>query len=407
VKILYLNPTGELGGAERSLLLLMQSLRAARPEWCLGLIAGGGGPLVERAKALGADATALPFPAGLAQLGDSGVGETVGGRSMVRMAAELGRAGLPGLDYLRRLRRAIAEFAPDAVHSNGFKMHALGAWARTSLCPLIWHVRDYVSARPMMSRLMRANARRCSVAIANSASVADDLRAVCGPALPIRVAYNAVDLARFAPNGPASNLDELCAIPPAPKGALRIGLVATMARWKGHGVFLRAIRTAAERFPLRAYIIGGPIYARAVSQYRIEELRAMAAELGLASAVGFTGFVDDVPAALRALDVVVHASVEPEPFGLAIAEAMACGKPVVASAAGGAAEIVSPGVDALVHRPGDSAELAERLIQLVREPELRSALGIAARVSAERRFSVSRLVGEVTPIYEGLARAAA
>jgi glycosyltransferase involved in cell wall biosynthesis len=133
----------------------------------------------------------------------------------------------------------------------------------------------------------------------------------------------------------------------------------------------------------------------------------MAAELGLASAVGFTGFVDDVPAALRALDVVVHASVEPEPFGLAIAEAMACGKPVVASAAGGAAEIVSPGVDALVHRPGDSAELAERLIQLVREPELRSALGIAARVSAERRFSVSRLVGEVTPIYEGLARAAA
>jgi glycosyltransferase involved in cell wall biosynthesis len=407
VKILYLNPATELGGAERSLLLLMQSLKSARLDWRMGLITGADGPLVERAKALGADAIALPFPEGLAQLGDAGSSEAERGRSIIRRAAEFGRAGLPGLDYLRRLRRAIADYAPDVVHSNGFKMHVLGAWARGNSCPLIWHVRDYVSARPMMSPLIRANASRCSVAITNSASVADDLRAVCGPALPIRTAYNAVDLERFTPDGPASNLDELCAMPPAPVSALRIGLVATMARWKGHGVFLRAIRTAAERFPLRAYIIGGPIYARALSQYRIEELRAMAAELGLASVVGFTGFIDDVPAAMRALDVVVHASVEPEPFGLAIAEAMACGKPVVASIVGGAAEIVSPGIDALVHRPGDSAELAERVVQLARDAELRRTLGAAARASAERRFSVARLVAEMTPIYEGLAKTAA
>jgi glycosyltransferase involved in cell wall biosynthesis len=407
MKILYLNPTGELGGAERSLLLLLHSLKAARRDWRMRLITGGDGPLVERAKALGAEAIALPFPDGLAQLGDAGSGARDRGRSMIRIAAEFGRAGLPGLDYLRRLRRMIADFAPDVVHTNGFKMHALGAWARSSSCPLIWHVHDYVSTRPMMSRLMRANANRCSVAITNSASVADDLRAVCGPALTIRPAHNAVALDRFTPAGMALPLETLSGMPPAPEGALTIGLVATMARWKGHGVFLRAIRTAAESLPLRAYIIGGPIYARAASQYRLEELRAMAAELGLASIVGFTGFIDDVPAAMRALDVIVHASVEPEPFGLAIAEAMACGKAVVASAAGGAAEIVSPDLDALVYRPGDSAELAERLTRLARAPELRRLLGRAARASAERRFSSARLVAEVTPIYQGLVKAAA
>ncbi len=407
MKILYLNPGGELGGAERSLLLLMQSLKAVRPEWRMRLITGGDGPLVERARALGADALALPFPVAFAQLGDASSVEQGCGRSMIRIAAEFGRAGLPGLDYLRRLRRMIAEFAPDLVHTNGFKMHALGAWARSNSCPLIWHVHDYVSSRPMMSSLMRANANRCSVVVANSASVADDLRAVCGPALTIRTALNAIDLERFTPDGAAAPLDALSGMPPGPADALKIGLVATMARWKGHGVFLRAIRTAAEHFPLRAYIVGGPIYARASSQYRIEELRAMAAELGIASIVGFTGFIDDVPAAMRALDIVVHASVAPEPFGLAIAEAMACGKPLVASIAGGAAEIISPGVDTLVHRPGNSAELADRLVQLARDPELRRTLGLAARASAERRFSSARLVAEVMPIYEGLARAAA
>jgi glycosyltransferase involved in cell wall biosynthesis len=109
---------------------------------------------------------------------------------------------------------------------------------------------------------------------------------------------------------------------------------------------------------------------------------------------------------MRALDVVVHASVQPEPFGMVIAEAMACGKPVVVSLAGGAAEIVRDGVDALGHPPGDAAALADRIRVLVEDAELRARLGRAARAAAESRFDRARLAKELGPLYARLAAAA-
>jgi glycosyltransferase involved in cell wall biosynthesis len=103
----------------------------------------------------------------------------------------------------------------------------------------------------------------------------------------------------------------------------------------------------------------------------------------------------------------VHASTQPEPFGLAIAEGMACGKPVIVSAAGGAIEIVTPGVDALTHPPGNVDALADCISKLARDCGLRNRIGEAARSSAERQFSRDRVVAEMLPIYQGVARAAA
>ena len=108
---------------------------------------------------------------------------------------------------------------------------------------------------------------------------------------------------------------------------------------------------------------------------------------------------------MRALDVVVHASTESEPFGLVIAEAMACARALVTSAAGGAAEIVTPGVDALTHTPGDAEELAHAVARLAADATLRAALGRAAHASARARFDRSRLAAEWIPIYRGLKTA--
>lgn len=408
MKILYLNPSGELGGAERSLLFLMASLRAAKPDWEMQLVAGSGGPLIRRAEEIGVQASAIDFPRSLSRLGDAGAGGPAGRQQgQLRLVGSVGRAGVPSIAYTRRLRRTLARFAPDLIHSNGFKMHILAAWARPAGCPLIWHVRDYVSTRPFMSRLIRANAHRCTTAIANSTSVAEDLRAVCGGKLRTHRVYNGVDLNAFAPSGVVANLDELCAMPAAAPGTTRVGLLATMARWKGHHAFLRAVAKASRIAPLRAYVIGAPIYQTDSGQYGIGELRKMAGELGLDGKVGFTGFVDDSAAALRALDIVVHASTQPEPFGLAIAEGMACGKPVIVSAAGGATEIVTAGVDALTHPPGNVDALADCITKLACDCGLRDRIGAAARVSAERQFSRERVVAEILPIYQGVASAAA
>ena len=108
---------------------------------------------------------------------------------------------------------------------------------------------------------------------------------------------------------------------------------------------------------------------------------------------------------MRALDIVVHASTDPEPFGLVIAEAMACGKPVVVSRAGGAVELTEPGVNALAHEPGDVPALARCLADLVRDADLRDRLGRAALISARQRFARSRMARELAPIYQSLVTA--
>jgi len=219
---------------------------------------------------------------------------------------------------------------------------------------------------------------------------------------------NAVDLDRFSPEGPVADLDAAASLPPAPPGTVRVGLVATWAWWKGHDVFLRALARVPGDVPVRGYVVGGPVY-RTGGRSQVDErsLSASIARLGLTGRVGLTGFVDDVPAVMRGLDIVVHASTEPEPFGLVIAEAMASGRAVVVSAAGGAAEIVTDGVDALACPPGDDAAIARHVERLARDRALRERIGDAARRAASLRFDRGRAVREVEAVYRTIASATA
>lgn len=409
MKIVYLNSTGQLGGAERSLLDFMASVRAAEPRCSLTVIAAGKGAMIDEAHALGARTKVLPMPRALAALGDAGAGGPAGG-GQAQLLGMLGQMslGMPSVAlYTARLRRALHAAAPDLVHTNGFKMHVLGAWAAPRGVPVLWHAHDYFSARPLMAPLLRAHAERCTAVIANSLSVAADVRATLGLRLKVFPIYNAVDLTRFTPVGTALDLDRLAKLRPADGPVVRVGLIATMARWKGHDVFLRALKLLTDKSAVRAYVIGGALYQTQGSQYQIDELRQMARQLGLDGRVGFTGFVSDAPAAMRSLDVVVHASVKPEPFGLAIAEAMACGRAVIVSQAGGAAEIITPGEDALVHEPGSAESLAAGLGELVRDPALRARLGHGAALAARRRFARARLGAELLPVYRMLTARAA
>jgi glycosyltransferase involved in cell wall biosynthesis len=217
---------------------------------------------------------------------------------------------------------------------------------------------------------------------------------------------NAIDLQRFTPAGRCLDLDRLAGLPPAPAGTVRVGLIGTFGRWKGHQTFLDAIARLGDMPALRAYVIGDALYQTSGSQYTLEELRAQSEANGLTGRVGFTGFVDSVDEAIRALDIVVHASTAPEPFGLVIVEAMACARAVIASDAGGAREIFTREVDALGHPPGDSEALAACIAQLARNETLRAQLGAAARQTAERRFNRRRLASELAPIYQAPLRAA-
>jgi glycosyltransferase involved in cell wall biosynthesis len=148
------------------------------------------------------------------------------------------------------------------------------------------------------------------------------------------------------------------------------------------------------------------MYDTAGSQLSVDELRGRAAALGVGGRVGFTGFVDRPATVMRALDIVVHASTDPEPFGLVIAEGLACGKAVIVSAAGGAAELVDDGIDAITVPPGDSAALARAIDRLAADPSLRARLGDTARASAARRFDPDVFTRAFLDIYERVAPSA-
>jgi glycosyltransferase involved in cell wall biosynthesis len=232
--------------------------------------------------------------------------------------------------------------------------------------------------------------------------VAADLKALL-PNLDVLTIYNAVDLKRFALAGNKLDLDALAGLTPAADGTVRVGLVATLARWKGHRVFLQALSRLNTEVPTRGYIIGGPIYQTEGSQWSLAELRQEADRLGLTGMVGFTGLVDDAAAAMRSLDIVVHSSTEPEPFGMVIIEAMACERALIASNAGGAAELFVDGEDALAHPPGDVEILAQQIRRLAGDVELRKRLGKAGRTKAERLYHGTRLVNELLSCYRRLS----
>lgn len=401
MKVVYLNPSGQLGGAEKALLDILASLKAAEAAYDPHLIVSADGPLIAKAEAIGVPVTVAPFPPALARLGDGGAGGPAGRQvSRLALVGRLIGASAAAAGYLNGLRRILGELQPDLIHTNGFKMHLLGLWARPRRVPVVWHIHDYVSARPLMARLMRRFAHRCAAIVVNSHSVAADLRALCGADKPIHTVYNGIDLEVYSPAGPQLDLDTLAHMPPAPPGTVRVGMFATMARWKGHEVFLKAVSLLPAGLPVRAYIAGDALYQTDGSQYSIPELRRMATQLGIADRVGFTGFIAEPAAAMRTCDIVVHASTQPEPFGLVIVEAMACGRAVIVSEAGGAAELIEAGENALPHLPGDAAGLAAHIERLATDLDLRARLGQAGRVAAERRFDRARLAGLLIPVYQ-------
>jgi glycosyltransferase involved in cell wall biosynthesis len=399
MRVMYLSSTGELGGAERSLLEVVASIRAARPSWPLHVVAATDGPLVSRASELGASVTVLPFGPSLAALGEAGADGDVWGPAA--LGWRLARASAATCTYLARLRRIVRLFRPDVVHTNSLKMHVLGSWA-CGAAAVVWHLHDYVSPRPHTARLLRASLTRCAAIVAPSQSVEDDARSAFD-GRRVTTVYNAVDLRRFCATGSQLDLDALARLPPASPGIVRVGLLATFAKWKGHTAFLDAIARLPPDLHVRAYIIGGAVYQTRFSQITRDELERRAASLALSGRVGFTGFVESPEDALRSLDIVVHASTAPEPFGLVIAEAMACGRAVIASDAGGAHEVFTPGVDALGHAPGDVDGLATCIAALARDPAARARIGRAGRATAERCFDRSRLAADLVPLYEAAA----
>jgi glycosyltransferase involved in cell wall biosynthesis len=358
-----------LGGAERSLLLLLKYLDRARYR---PVLACNAGPLADAARALDIPVRTMPMP-------------RIRGRPVGLWHLARGAVHLAGL--IHRERAVL-------VHSNIMRasFYAAAAAALTRR-PLLWHVRDIHPRRERW--YLHLMCQLCRRAVAISHAVAAQLPCQA----KLQVVYNGVELAPFTV---PVDVERIRLDLGLPRAGLVVGNVGRVAPWKGQAAFLRAMARVAQAQPTVWFAVVGDTIFDLGRDY-LGELKGLAAGLGLQERVVFTGYRADLPRVYAALDVVVHCA-DAEPFGRTIVEAMAAGKPLVAYADGGVPELVVDGQTGLLVPPGDEAGLAAATLALLNASERRYGFGAAGRQRVAERFDPARVARQLEAIYEHTLR---
>jgi glycosyltransferase involved in cell wall biosynthesis len=179
-----------------------------------------------------------------------------------------------------------------------------------------------------------------------------------------------------------------------------IGMVGNLQRWKGQWLLIEAVRKLQTEFPNICCVLIGDVSQSRKHQAYAAELRASIAQHGLEQRILMAGYRQDVPNYLNAFDIIVHASTNPEPFGLVVLEAMAFKKPLVASRAGGVREIVVEGKSGMLFEPGNSDDLARALRELLKDKEAAIRMGQIGYDRLVSEFTIATHVQRVQGVYK-------
>ena len=213
------------------------------------------------------------------------------------------------------------------------------------------------------------------------------------------VIHNALDLSDFSDSYDGSEIKKEFGWD---KGVHIIAVVGRIVRWKGQEYFLKAMaKICRNEQSARGLIIGEQSYYKGGSEF-YRHLVSMSEQLGLENKIVFTGFRDDIPRLISAVDVLVHSSIEPEPFGRVVIEGMASGKPVVATSAGGVLEIIENNVTGLLIPCKDVEAMVRAIGKVLSDRELAKNIGLAARQSVENRFMIQHHAAEVQRVYDSV-----
>lgn len=284
----------------------------------------------------------------------------------------------------------IARLRPALIHThNGIDSMLIANLLRI---PRVLHLHGPFGSDSGFELALARSADRC---ICVSQGIADELRA--GGLAPEKLVV-------LSNPSPVPQVDEAAvaryrASFAGPAGKTLIAHVGRLLAWKGQLEFLRAFARVAQQFPLATALVIGDD-AEDINRAYVEQLHDFVASTGLRDRVYFTGHIGDIHNLVAAVDIVVHSSIEPEPFGLVVTEAMALGKPVVAASFGATAEIVDDGVTGLLANPCDEQALSSAIARLVEDPALRQRFGAAALIKAEREYSLRRYGSTLERIYD-------
>ncbi len=387
MKILFLDQSGQLGGAELCLADLAQYY-GDRCQVCTF----APGPFPEKLRQQQIEVEVLAEQ-GLKFQKQSGAGQAV------KALKDLG----PLIYRVSRLSRQY-----DCIYANTQKALVVGAIAsRLSRKPLVYHLHDIVSPEhfsDLNQRIIVTSANQAALVIANSKASQTAFMAAGGRAELTHVVYNGFDLdqypanpqRRFSPeeisgeiSGEISKEISKDAIPSPLRATLDItdrfvvGHFSRLSPWKGQHVLIDALQHCPA--PVTAIFVGGALFGE--DSYT-QQLQKQIETLKLGDRVKFLGFCSDIPELMSACDLIAHTSTAAEPFGRVIVEGMLCDRPVVASAAGGALEIIEHNQTGWLTPPGDSRELADIIMKAYRQPELATAIAQQGKATARQRFNL-------------------
>lgn len=377
LRVVLLTHVARLSGAEIGLVRFVQAARDIDAT----VIVGENGPLVDALRDVGARVEVLPLApvARDARRADIGPGP--------EQAIAAGHVAT----YVVRLAARLRTLRPHLVHSNSLKSGVYGSLAaRLARRPMIWHLHDHLTVEylaPRLAPVMREVVTRLPDALVVPSR---SCLASVGPAaarLPTAILPFPVPMPSEA-------------VPIRPQ-VRHVGIVGRITPWKGQDVFLRGFAQAFPSDGVRARVIGSALFGE---QDYERQLRGLVHELGIADRVDFVGFRSDINAELQTLDVLVHASVLPDPLAGVVLEGLAAGVPTISTNAGGHAEHVAESDAGLLFAPGDVAALAEALRRAAANRELRLALGQRGRREA-REFAPDAVVGRILAFYDDVLAA--
>ncbi|HEX6693852.1 MAG TPA: glycosyltransferase family 4 protein [Longimicrobiales bacterium] len=299
-----------------------------------------------------------------------------------------------------RIMRLIQREHVDAVHLNNGVEGMIGplAAARLRRLPVIAHARGPQSVTGMA----RTYASLPDHWIAVSRSIADNLEEAGVPPRCITVVHDAIDLTVFFEKPSAAGTRTALGIP---ENAKLFGVFARIIPWKGIREFVLAARQVLDSVEdAFALVVGDPSDG---SEGYYREVVELSRSLGIENRIVFAGFRTDVADLMRACDVVVHSSIEPEPFGLTVIEGMATGRPVVAASSGGPVEIIEDGVTGVLVDPSDATALSAAVTRLLENPAYAEEIGSRAAQRARAYYSTERYASDVMKVYEKVFSAGA
>jgi glycosyltransferase involved in cell wall biosynthesis len=326
------------------------------------------------------------------------LGLDIAGEARPKNLARALRRNRLNLSAVRPLARFMCEREIEIAHAHvGRDYPIAAAAARLSKGARLVLTRHVMFSLNPLHKVTLANVSRV-IAVSEAAARALRRQKIFPPS-KIRVVHNGVDAAAWAEaerRARSAQRTEGRPTPPDVPAPLRVGTVGELSEVKDQETFLRAASLVAQAQGdgVEFVLVGG----EASAEYRAR-LERLAAEGGLEGRAHMLGRREDVAEILPSFDVFVSTS-QSEAFGLAVLEAMACGVPVVATATEGAREIVEDGATGTLVPVGDAEAVAAAVSALLADAALREAYGRSARLAAQTRFSLERMIEETESIYQ-------